>query len=96
MGYTLNAAEGFEQQLREAGFQDVRMKYRDWPVGMWAKGEKNKKLGRLTAENFKDGIRNSIRMFTGMLGWTEEAFQVFAANATAEIDSGRFHLWVRV
>lgn len=96
MGYDLAATANFESMLKEAGFEDVTVKYQDWPVGTWAKGENNKRLGTMTAENFKDGIRNSVKMFNGLLKWSEEEFQVFAAKAANEIDSAEKHLWARV
>ena len=96
MGYTLGAASGFESMLHAAGFEDVVAVSQDWPVGVWAKGEKNKRIGRMTAENFKDGIRSSIKMFTGLHGWTEEEFEQFAREAAEEIDGGGLKLWARV
>ena len=69
MNRDLAASDNFAEMLQSAGFTDITVIHQDWPVGAWAKGRKNKDLGRMLAENFREGSANSIKMFTGVLGW---------------------------
>ena len=58
------------------------------------KGTKNKEVGRWWAEDLQDVVRNSSALFTRVLDWTTEDFEVFAAETANEIRFGKRHMWV--
>ena len=89
-------AEKFEPMLEAAGFEDVHIACQEWPIGTWAKGRKNKEIGLLTAENLKDGAKNSMSIFTSVLGWQLEEFEVLNAKIAEEIQEGKWHLYTKV
>ncbi|CAJ2513253.1 Uu.00g013720.m01.CDS01 [Anthostomella pinea] len=70
--------------------------WQNWPVEPWARGAKNKRIGRLWAEDMKHVTRNTAAMFTRVLGWSAEEFEVFAARIAEEIDAGEKHMWVEM
>lgn len=82
--------------LSEAGYEDVAVKWMHWPLGTWAKGAKNKQIGRWWAEDMKDGTKNSSALFTRVLGWKQEDFDEFAAEIGKEINEGKKHLWLEM
>ena len=92
--FDFSAAKKFGKYLKEAGFEDITIKWQNWPVGPWAKGAKNKQIGRWWAEDMKDVTRNSSAMFTRVAGWTQTEFDVFVAKIAQEIDEGKRHMWV--
>lgn len=63
----------------------------EWPVGTWAKGRKNKRIGAAQRQNMKEAARNSVGIFTRVLGWRLEEFQVFSARVAQEVNSGALH-----
>lgn len=57
-------------------------------MGTWPKGRKNKTIGAAQTKNMKEAARNSVGIFTRVLGWQLEEFQVFSARVAQEVDSG--------
>ena len=42
------------------------------------------------------GVRTTGSMFTRVLGWKVEEFEIFAAKALEEIQSKKRHMWMEV
>lgn len=82
--------------LADAGYEDISVKWMNWPLGTWAKGARNKQIGRWWAEDMKDVSRNASALFTRVLGWKPDEFEVFAAEIAREIDSGKRHMWIEM
>ena len=59
-------------------------------------GARNKQIGRWWAEDLKDVARNTMALFTRVLGWTQEEFDVFAVKISEEIDTGQRHTWTEM
>lgn len=95
-GLDFSAPKKLEGLLHEAGYINVTVQWQHWPVGTWAKGAKNKHIGRLWAEDMKHVSRNTAAMFTRVLGWSAEEFEVFAAKIANEINEGKKHMWVEM
>jgi hypothetical protein len=91
-GHDFEAAQKLHSLLPDAGFTNVTIQWQNWPVGQWAKGTKNKRIGRWWAEDMKEVCRNAGAMFTRVLGWSQDEFDVLAANVRREIDSGEKHM----
>lgn len=82
--------------LHETGYTNITVQWQHWPVGPWAKGAKNKHIGRLWAEDMKHVSRNTAAILTRVLLWSAEEFEVFAAKIANEIDDGKKHMWVEM
>jgi len=93
-GLDFSVPERLGGLLQDAGFRNVTVNWQKWPVGPWAKGTKNKEVGRWWAEDLQDVVRNSSALFTRVLDWTTEDFEVFAAETANEIRFGKRHMWV--
>lgn len=79
--------------LHEAGFTNVENHWQDWPIGSWAKGDKNKAIGKLWAEDLQHVSRSTSAMFTRVLDWTEAGYSDFADQVSEEIRAGGQHMW---
>lgn len=94
VGLDFSVSSRLEGLLNETGFVDVTVQWHKWPVGSWARGEKNKKIGRAWAEDLKIVSRGFTTLFTKLLGWPVENFEALADNVRDEIDSGERYLWI--
>lgn len=95
-GHDFVAPKRMHTLLQEAGFVDISVKWMNWPLGPWAKGAKNKRIGRWWAEDMKELTKGSGAMFTRVLGWTQEEFDVLAAEIAREIDGQKRHMWIEM
>ncbi|KAK5114621.1 hypothetical protein LTR85_010198 [Meristemomyces frigidus] len=95
-GLDFTAPKKLEGLLQATGFTNIKVQWQNWPVGTWAKGAKNKHIGRWWAEDLKTGVRSTAALFTRVHGWTVEEFEVFAAKVVNEIDSQEKHVWFEV
>jgi SAM-dependent methyltransferase len=65
-------AQHYSRWMAEQGFVDIVEKRYFWPHGMWAKGDKMKKLGVAFQEDMKVAVEAiSMKLFTKVLGWSE-------------------------
>lgn len=96
VGLEFKAPGRLRGYLEETGFSNVHVKWQNWPVGTWAKGSRNKAIGRWWAEDLKDVTRNTGAIFTRVLGWKQEEVEVYAANIAKEINAQEKHMWVEM
>ncbi|KXL44442.1 hypothetical protein M433DRAFT_277895 [Acidomyces richmondensis BFW] len=95
-GLDLSAPTKLGELLQAQHFTNINIMWQNWPIGPWAKGAKNKEIGRWWAADLQDGCRNAGALFTRILGWSPEKFEVFAANAANEIRANEKHMWCKV
>jgi len=74
---------------------DINIKWTIWPIGLWAKGEKYKVIGRLTLEDFLRAIDASLPFFM-TLGWSVERVQKVLNAARDEIKDEKILLYQHV
>ncbi|KAF2490796.1 S-adenosyl-L-methionine-dependent methyltransferase [Lophium mytilinum] len=86
------------ETLKAAGFTEIHSKHYKWPVGPWAKGDKNKLLGRFAKEDLMDWLPSSaLGMFTRVHGWTREEVEVFLASVRRELKEHKErHFWANM
>lgn len=89
----LDSPHQWPDQLRAAGFVDIHFKWYNWPLGPWAKGQKNKIMGRWALEDFIDAVGAVGAMLTRILGWSAEETQVLIANARNELKEVRYNIY---
>ncbi|KIW07235.1 uncharacterized protein PV09_02092 [Verruconis gallopava] len=80
----MTIAPRLAEHMRRAGFVNVVQQEVKWPIGTWAKGEREKALGYWTYENTKLFFDGTKLLFTKRLGWDLE--RVLALNKEAEDD----------
>lgn len=59
--------------MTDVGFTNLETAYSKWPIGPWAKGEKEKRIGALFLRDVEGNMENlTKRIMMGLLGYTEE------------------------
>ena len=96
VGLDFAAAKRLGPLLQAQGFTNINVKWQNFPVGPWAKGQKNKAIGRWWAHDMQEVARNTGALFTRVLGWEAEEFELFAAKIANEIDEGKRHMWTEM
>lgn len=94
MGKDPNALSKFRQYLQDAGFINIHVQPIHWPVGPWAKGKREKLIGKIMIEDVKAVIGPAaMGMFTHFLGWSPERVTEFIPTAVEDIlgKTGRYY-----
>ena len=72
-------------KLQQAGFVDINMKTYKWPLGRWAKGSREKLLGRYVYEDFWEALPSlSMGLFTRVLQWSRDEVEILLAECRQE------------
>jgi hypothetical protein len=85
----------WKDMLRDAGFIDVHQKWYNWPIGPWAKGKKNKLLGRLLLADLHDGLTASTAIYANLLGWTLDEAHAFVKRAQEDMMAQKTHFYMK-
>jgi hypothetical protein len=93
MGWDLAAPLKWRQQLQAAGFTDIHMQWINWPVGPWAKGKKNKLIGKLTFMNFFDLLGSVGPLFQKFLEYTATETEMLIAQVRKEMRDQNLHFY---
>ncbi|MCJ1434852.1 hypothetical protein MMC27_004222 [Xylographa pallens] len=97
VGINPRSCEKFEEQLAQQGFVNIRYETIKWPIGSWAKGKKEKEIGRWMLENTMQGLQGvSMALLTRHLGWSREAVEVFLIKVREQILDRSSHVYVDV
>ncbi|KAK4497975.1 hypothetical protein PRZ48_010631 [Zasmidium cellare] len=92
-GINVRASEGFEEMLKKQGFVNVQTYELQWPIGTWAKGRREKVIGRLTLENMGKAVPGiGMGLLGEGLGWTKEEVEVFSEEVKADMERGRYYV----
>ena len=83
MGRDPSAPAKWEEQLQAAGFKDLYMKWDKWPIGPWAKGQKNQILGQLFARNTTEGV-NTVAPILSRQNWDPEQIKLLIQKTQTE------------
>lgn len=93
-GKVHNVAHLHKRRLIDTGFQNVHEEVYKVPVNPWAKDPKLKELGRYNHINVLEGMEAmSLALFTRVLGWSHEEFQVFFAGVRKELKDRSIHVY---
>ncbi|OHE95620.1 methyltransferase domain-containing protein [Colletotrichum orchidophilum] len=83
-----------EAWVREAGFVKVTHRLIKVPIGPWAKDQYHKDIGMGNLIQLLDGLEAfTLRLFCGILGWTEEKVSMLLSHVRQELRSGAFHAY---
>ncbi|KAH6971086.1 S-adenosyl-L-methionine-dependent methyltransferase [Ilyonectria robusta] len=97
IGSPLDSALKYKEQLEEAGFVDVTVVKRKWPLNKWPKDPKHKQIGIWAHENTMDALAAlSLAVFTreigqGGLGWSNEELEVFLTGVRKDLKNMAIH-----
>ncbi|KAL6362925.1 hypothetical protein LRP88_02325 [Fusarium phalaenopsidis] len=97
MGSPLDSALRYKEQLEAAGFVDVHVVQRKWPMNRWPKAKIYKQIGMWANQNTMDALAAiSLAVFTrpegqGGLGWTSEELEVFLIEVRKDIKDHTIH-----
>ncbi|KAF4851779.1 Secondary metabolism regulator LAE1 [Colletotrichum siamense] len=85
------------QWLEDAGFVNIVHHRYPIPVGPWARDAHYKDIGMMNLHQVLDGLEAfNLRLFTGVLGWTEAEVQVLLAQCRKELKTGAFHAYINL
>ncbi|KAJ0308095.1 hypothetical protein Brms1b_009665, partial [Colletotrichum noveboracense] len=83
------------QWLEGAGFVNIVHHRYPIPVGPWARDPHYKDIGMMNLHQVLDGLEAfNLRLFTGVLGWTETEVQMLLAQCRKELKTGAFHAYI--
>ena len=81
-----------EKWIREAGFEDVHHERLRIPVGVWPKDRQLKEVGAFNLIQLREGLEGfSMRLFTGVLGWSPDEVQVLLSKVRKDLDNRNIH-----
>ncbi|KAL3595893.1 hypothetical protein FPOAC2_10263 [Fusarium poae] len=96
-GKSLEGAVNWKNKIEKAGFVDVQEEVRKMPIGAWPKDPKLKEMGRYQAIQQIQAVESyTPRVFSTVLGWTEEEIQVYVAKVRKDLKDPSIHLYLPV
>ncbi|KAF2084306.1 S-adenosyl-L-methionine-dependent methyltransferase [Saccharata proteae CBS 121410] len=96
-GLNMKAPAQFKDWLKEAGFVDIHIKRYKWPIGPWAKGSKEKTLGRWALQDCLDALQGgTLGLFTRVLGWSVEEVETLLSEVRKEMKGEKSHCYMPV
>ncbi|ENH70097.1 hypothetical protein FOC1_g10004080 [Fusarium oxysporum f. sp. cubense race 1] len=96
-GRSMDSALKYKDQLEAAGFVDVNIVKRKWPLNRWPKDPKHKQIGTWAQQNTLDALAAlSLAVFTrpdgqGGLGWSKGEVEVFLTDVRKDIKNVNIH-----
>lgn len=85
--------------LLAAGFSDVHHRLYVWPLGEWPEHQDFKELGKLSLDNFLNGVEGwSMTVITRGLGWSSEKVHEFLQKVRSDLmnTKRRYYLTIHV
>jgi SAM-dependent methyltransferase len=83
------------RRLADRGFVNVEEVHSKWPIGPWAKGGKEKKIGALFLREIYGNIENIGRkLFVGLLKYTDEEYDKFSEEVREDMLNRQIHMYM--
>ncbi|KAJ4181538.1 hypothetical protein NW767_014125 [Fusarium falciforme] len=96
-GKPLEIAVDWKGKMEKAGFVDVQQEVRKMPIGAWPKDPKLKEMGRYQGVQQIQAVESyTPRLFSTVLGWTEEEIQVYVAKVRKDLKNPSIHLYLPI
>jgi len=90
------ASSSFAEQIKNAGFINVKEEGAMWAIGPWPKGHKEKQIGRYTQSNLLQGLQGiSIAFFTRHLHWSRKTVELSLVEVRKELRDTNNHLFIQ-
>ncbi|KAH6636067.1 S-adenosyl-L-methionine-dependent methyltransferase [Chaetomium tenue] len=94
LGPSLESAIHYEQQMKDAGFEDVTKIEFKWPLNSWPRDARYKELGEWNYFNVLQGIQAvSLMLFTNVLGWPVAEVELLLTQVRKEAKNRDIHAY---
>ncbi|KAI1085556.1 hypothetical protein F5B20DRAFT_575068 [Whalleya microplaca] len=92
LGKTVFYPLDYKKMLLKQGFQEVHERKYAVPINTWPPGKQLEKIGAMMTTNFLTIIDVlSLPLFTGPLGWTQEALESLLVDVRKDVADTRIH-----
>ena len=92
VGQSLDSCSRYASQMHDAGFINIHETVYKWPMNTWPLAKKDKIVGAWTMENFSNGVQGfTMAYFSRVLGWSQEAVEIFLVGVRKELKDRRKH-----
>lgn len=92
LGIDAAATRKHGDRLRQRGFQEVNVRSLPCPLGPWAKGQRQKRLGWMARKDLYEGIDAISKKLFLMMGDSEEEVDAFLARCKEELMDPTIHV----
>lgn len=97
IGISPKVLKEFPRMLSEAGFVKETTDVFSMPVGTWREDQEGKEIGEMGLKNATHGFRGfTERIFRGVLGWSEEAYEKILRESLEEMSGQKYRLYLPV
>ncbi|RDW68603.1 hypothetical protein BP5796_09260 [Coleophoma crateriformis] len=87
----------YKRWMQEIGFEEVVEKEFYWPTSQWPKGSYLKGVSNWWQKDFLQGLDGiSMRIFTGMLGWSVEKVKEFTDEVRKDVVNKEIHAYLPI
>jgi hypothetical protein len=93
LGSNVHAIGDLPEQMRAAGFQDVRKTTHKCPVGVWPRDKRLRFCGLFMRTALMDGLRGLSRRPLTALGWTPLQIEIFLVEVRKALMEARVHAY---
>ena len=94
VGINSTAALEHADRLRSRGFQDVKQIIIKIPIGPWARGRREKKVGLMAQKDLHDGIEGMTTKLMLNLGHSADELKEFLENCRTDIMNPAIHCYI--
>ncbi|PGG99485.1 hypothetical protein GX51_06305 [Blastomyces parvus] len=92
-GYYTQPGKQLEKWFTDAGFVNIHVKKYRVPLGTWAKGEKNKRMGAYNLMQFDEAIEGgAMAVMTRYEGWAPQEVQILTSKARSDSRKPELHV----
>lgn len=83
------------EYLNDTGYTNITRVNKKFPIGIWPKDTGLKYLGKLLEATLEFGFEAyGLKIFTDVLGWSEEKARAFIADAVQGMKNRKVHSYV--
>lgn len=89
VGLDSTASLQHPQMLKDAGFEEVQMLQLKVPMGTWAKGKKEKKVGWMGGKDLHMGVEGISGKLLSILGYSLDEVKTLCEDVKAELETNK-------
>ena len=91
LGIDARSALGHAERLRRRGFRNVELRQLPCPLGPWARGQRQKRLGWMFRKDLYDGMDGICRRLFSMMGDSDREIDSMIARCREELMDPDIH-----
>ncbi|KAK1828493.1 Phosphoethanolamine N-methyltransferase [Podospora conica] len=93
-GFDMRAIAALPALMRDAGFEDVRVRRHKCPIGTWARDKRLRMCGMFMRTAILDGLRGLSRRPLTALGWTPTQIEMFLIEVRKSVSDQEAHAYL--